>query len=176
MLKRVLTTSLFTLPLALALLIAPAYATGPAPQREIFARDECDPATFNQALGAGACSRPGGVKFAQFISQLTQLQRVPEWHFTPDTLQLVEDQTFVATNAGGEAHTFTEVAAFGGGFVPGLNQLAGNLTPRPECSFANPELNFIAPGQSTPTQSESSGAHLYQCCIHPWMHAVVNVR
>jgi hypothetical protein len=34
-------------------------------------------------------------------------------------------QTVRVTNAGGEGHTFTEVAAFGGGFVPFLNGVGG---------------------------------------------------
>jgi hypothetical protein len=64
------------------------------------------------------------------------------------------------------------------GFVPQLNQLAGNLTPRPKCSAANPEFagSFMAPGQSLTVSEEEEGPHLYQCCIHPWMHAVINVQ
>ena len=169
----------FLLPVALAMFAAPAYAAGPGPSspRQIFARDECDPVTFNQALGPGACARSGsGVKFPQFISELTRLQRVPEWRFTPDKVELHTGQPFIATNAGGETHTFTEVARFGSGFVPQLNQLAGNLSPRPECSPTNPELNLIRPGQSTAPETEDAGVHLYQCCIHPWMHAVLRVR
>ncbi|HEV8639134.1 MAG TPA: hypothetical protein VG370_33420 [Chloroflexota bacterium] len=163
--------------MAAAILVAPVYAADPGPQRQIFARDECDPVTFNRVLGAGACSRPAGVTFQQLISQLTSLQRAPEWRFTPGTVELSVGQPFVATNAGGESHTFTEVAQFGGGFVPPLNQLAGNLSPRPECGFSNPELRLLAPGQSTsPDSEDQTGAHLYQCCIHPWMHAVLNVR
>jgi plastocyanin len=181
MLKHLL-RGLVALPVAVAVLAAPAYAAGQAPQRQIFARDACDPVTFDQALGAGACTRSGGLPFQQFISQLTRLQRAPAWRFTPDSVELSPGQSFVATNAGGETHTFTEVAQFGGGFVPQLNQLSGNLTPallangQPACSRSNPELNLIAPGQSTMPDAEDAGVHLYQCCIHPWMHAVLRVR
>jgi hypothetical protein len=87
--------------------------------------------TFNQVVGAGSCSRPGGVTFDQLVSQLTNLKTALGWRFTPDTLTLSPDQPFVATNAGGEAHSFTEVANFGGGFVPALNELSGN--PAPAC-------------------------------------------
>ena len=174
---------LVALPLAACILVGPAYAAGPTPQRQIFARDVCDPVTFNQAIGAGTCTRPGGgLPFQQFISQLTRLESVPAWRFTPDTVVLSPGQPFVTTNAGGEAHTFTEVAQFGGGFVPQLNQLSGNLSPalldngQPACTPSNPELNFIAPGQSTAADSEDSGVHMYQCCIHPWMRAVLRVR
>jgi hypothetical protein len=38
-----------------------------------------------------------------------------------------------ARNRGGEEHTFTEVANFGGGCIAALNDLLG-LTPVPECA------------------------------------------
>src|SRR5438270_14097984 len=74
MLKHLL-RGLVVLPVAGAILVAPAYAAGTAPQRQILAMDACDPVTFDQVLGAGACVRPGGLPFQQFINQLTSLQR-----------------------------------------------------------------------------------------------------
>ncbi|HEY1953935.1 MAG TPA: hypothetical protein VGG76_14105, partial [Gemmatimonadaceae bacterium] len=34
-------------------------------------QDDCDPGTFNAALGAGACNRQGGTTLAQFNSELS---------------------------------------------------------------------------------------------------------
>src|SRR2546428_86823 len=34
--------------------------------------DACDAATFNAAVGPGTCQRPGGMKFDQFIAELTK--------------------------------------------------------------------------------------------------------
>ena len=66
-------------------------------------------------------------------------------------------------------HTFTEVANFGGGKVP---QLSEGLTPAPECAAS---VN-IAPGERVVLQGLTEGDHLYQCCIHPWMRALVKVE
>src|SRR5690349_23061445 len=66
--------------------------------RHIQIHDECDPRTFNAALGAGTCERRGGgVKFESFIAQLTRNQVVPQWHFTPPNLNIKLGQAFSAT-------------------------------------------------------------------------------
>src|SRR5262245_52843930 len=87
--------------------------------------DNCDPETFNAAIGPGTCAGPGGMPFDQFISLLTQLHLVPSWHFAPNLVNAKRGETFLVINKGGEVHTFTEVEEFGGGIVPNLNQLAG---------------------------------------------------
>jgi plastocyanin len=134
--------------------------------------DECDPATFNAALGAGTCTRAGNVTFATFTSEFTATGAVAAWRFDPSTMTLALGRTITATNNGGEVHTFTAVAAFGGGINPALN---GNLTETPECA-AITDADRIAPGASFTTAAlTSSGTHLYQCCIHPWMHETVTV-
>ena len=147
--------------------------------RTITIMDQCDPATFNVAVGPGTCAgNPGGVKFDMFISQLVHHQQADAWHFTPDPLRLSDGEQFRATNHGGEAHTFTEVDEFGGGFVPELNALAGGLSPTPECEALALKLpaGLIFPGQSTAPEDEDPGVHHYQCCIHPWMRTDVIVR
>ena len=83
-----------------------------------------------------------------------------------------------AKNAGGEAHTFTEVTAFGGGFVPPLNGVGGPagtvpLVPAAAC-LASPEI--VPPGATVQIKGLSPGVHKFQCCIHPWMRAVVDVE
>ena len=162
----------------LCTLIAPAFAADQAPHRVIFALDACDPTTFNQALGPGTCVRSGGgITFQMFLQQLQRLQRAPAWRFAPDDVHARSDDPILVENIGGETHTFTEVAQFGGGSVPQLNQLAGNLTERPECAAGpGPDNHILAPGASFVFTEEDPGTHLYQCCIHPWMHAVLTVR
>src|SRR5215211_1507490 len=80
--------------------------------------DSCDPGTFNAAIGPGTCVRDGGVKFDDFIAQLTRLGFVGSWHFSRPVANARVGQTLLVTNRGGEVHTFTEVEEFGGGIVP----------------------------------------------------------
>jgi len=136
--------------------------------------DACDGPSF--AAQGVDCSRTGGVQFQQFISELTARGTVGAWHFAPNTLVLQLGQSFSAFNRGGETHTFTEVKQFGGGIVPILNQLSGNLVPAAECLALDPS-DFIAPGGSSDSDvADEAGTELYQCCIHPWMRAVVTVK
>src|SRR5262245_5660673 len=93
--------------------------------RTITLFDACDPETFNAELGAGTCMRNGGVRFENFIEQLTRHHSVGAWHFAPPQARLDVGDVLVAENHGGETHTFTEVEEFGGGIVPLLNQLSG---------------------------------------------------
>jgi hypothetical protein len=130
--------------------------------------DACDPDTFNAAIGPGTCLRSGGMTFDRFIAQLTQLGFVGPWQFAPKNAQVHVGQTFVAMNRGGEVHTFTEVAAFGGGIVPELNEAAGITTVAPECG-ALEEDDFVAPGATYREDVEGTGRLKFQCCIHPWM-------
>src|SRR5207302_9505075 len=79
--------------------------------------DDCDPATFNAAIGPGTCRGDGDTTFAQFLKQLSP-KHVPEvWAFDPSRATAKAGQTIVAKNVGGETHTFTCVTEFGGGVV-----------------------------------------------------------
>jgi hypothetical protein len=86
-------------------------------------------------------------------------------------------QTFVATNRGGEVHTFTEVAEFGGGIVPLLNDLAHVANVAPEC---NPNVlepdDFVPSGRTYRKIIEYTGHLKFQCCIHPWMRIEASSR
>jgi hypothetical protein len=138
--------------------------------------DRCDPATFNAAVGDGTCQGDHtGITFDKFIAQLTRLQTVPEWLFAPGQVELKLGESFVATNDGGETHTFTEVEEFGGGMIDFLNQLAGTPIPAPEC-LNLAQADFIPPGGSRSDTPDAAGTEKYQCCIHPWMHATVHIR
>jgi len=152
-----------------------AYA---AAVRTVDVTDQCDPDTFNAAIGPGTCvgDHPG-VQFDVFVNQVGTSGQAGPWHFNPGVVALREGDAVQARNTGGETHTFTEVAQFGGGFVDQLNQLSGNPVPAPECNpGTNPEIQFIAPGQRTDPDVEEKGVHHYQCCIHPWMRTDVVVR
>jgi hypothetical protein len=137
--------------------------------------DACDPDSFNAVLGPGSCIRSGGVKFDQFIAQLTQLAMSPPWRFAPQNTVVRVGQTFVAENKGGEVHTFTEVDEFGGGIVPVLNQLAHTPTIAPACAALEGD-DFVPPGGSYREEAGHSGTLKFQCCIHPWMRMEATVR
>jgi plastocyanin len=152
-------------------------ASGAAGRLEISLNimDACDAATFNAAVGPGTCIREGGMKFAQFVAELTRHQEAGAWHFAPPAFQASIGQTIEATNRGGETHTFTHVAAFGGGIVPFLNTLSGNPKEAPECK-ALAAKDFVPPGGTFPASLPHAGAQKFQCCIHPWMRATAEVQ
>lgn len=144
-------------------------------ERPVTMYDACDPETFNAAIGPGTCVRSGGVRFEKFIEQLTRHGAIGSWFFSPPNTTLLEGQRFVATNRGGEVHTFTEVATFGGGIVPTLNQLTGQTQVAPECQTLQPS-DFIAPGaRLSEEEGAEAGTVRYQCCIHPWMRLEAKV-
>jgi plastocyanin len=136
--------------------------------------DACDPDTFDAAIGPGTCVRDGGVSFDEFVAQLTAHQSVGAWHFAPGVANATVGETFLASNTGGEVHTFTKVAAFGGGVVPFLNQLAGTPNVAPECNALEPD-DFVAPGGTYRDSVDHAGTVKFQCCIHPWMRLEATV-
>ena len=136
--------------------------------------DACDPETFNAALGEGSCTRSGGVRFDTFLEQLGRHHSIGAWHFAPSNVTMKVGELLVATNRGGEVHTFTEVEEFGGGIVDQLNQLTGLTEVAPECA-ALAGRGRIAPGASSSEEEEEAGVEKYQCCIHPWMRAEVRI-
>ena len=148
---------------------------GSSDVRRFEIHDACDPASFNAVIGPGTCTRPGGMKFGQFIEQLTKHQSVGAWSFSPPNVNLRLGQSFVALNRGGETHTFTEVEDFGGGINGTLNQLSGNPVPAPECTALAPS-DFLPPGATFNDTPDAVGTEKYQCCIHPWMRATVTIR
>ena len=96
----------------------------------------------------------------------------PSWRNQPSYISVRQGQTVRVTNRGGRAHTFTEVADFGGGFVTPLN---GAMTPAPECANP-PELVFVPYGGSQNLTALEPGLHKFQCCIHPWMRGAVRIN
>ncbi len=137
--------------------------------------DECDPTTFNAALGANSCVRQGTITLAQFNAELAATQTVAEWRFNPTNFSIRVGQSIQAMNAGGETHTFTEVQNFGGGMVPALNAASGNPVEAPECADLPSNALISAGSTFTTDRATAVGVEHYQCCIHPWMRATVTV-
>jgi hypothetical protein len=183
-----------TFAMCLAVLIAPSIAMASdrddSRVKQIQVRDDCDPATFN-AIGLGnICAGNGHTTFQKFAQQVMTLGRAPKWRFTPDSAHLELGDSFRATDLGGEVHSFTEVEHFGPSVIPQVNDLLNmhGAQPNAECSagFAkfnadpahnNPQLTtFMLPGQSFTDTPGTAGTELYQCCIHPWMQAVITTR
>src|SRR5215469_2012576 len=134
---------------------------------QIVALDECDPATFNAALGPDFCKN---VTLGAFTTLNDLFAKAaagtpdPSWDFEPDTLKVKEGTILTVTDQGGEPHTFTEVVKFGGGFIPGLN--AGEDTV-PECvgGFSNVAVarTRILQGSDVHITNLSKGVHHFQC-------------
>ena len=143
-------------------------------------QDDCDPATFDAALGAGTCrhrSSTAGVTLASFNAELAATHQVAAWQIFPPTLDVREGATFLLANTGGETHTYTEVENFGGGVVPALNQASGNTTVAPECVDAAAfDSSTVLSGATATHTFDERGTEKYQCCIHPWMRQTVTVR
>jgi len=141
--------------------------------------DDCDPTTFNAVLGDGACVGNGHTTFDAFIGELAATEDAHAWRNQPSQIHLNVGRPTFIENVGGETHTFTPVANFGGGFVNELNGISGNPVPAPEC--LNFGLIVFVPAGGTeegPTAGSSDlpvGRHKFQCCIHPWMRTVIEV-
>ncbi len=140
--------------------------------RQVSMMDACDP-SFNVFIGPGTCVRNGGVPFNVFIAQLTAHQSAGAWHNAPSQTDAWLGDSLVAVNKGGEVHTFTRVAAFGGGIVPLLNELSGTPNVVPECAA---ESTFVPPDGTDTETLDQSGELKFQCCIHPWMRTTVLVK
>lgn len=149
---------------------------------QVVALDECDPATFNapNAVGPDFCKNVAlgaSTKFADLFAKAAKGTPDPNWDFEPDTLAIKSGSILNVTNQGGEPHTFTEVAEFGGGFIPPLN---GGEQTVPEClgGFSSVAVarTRILQGSQRQIAGLSKGEHLFQCCIHPWMRTRVEVK
>lgn len=146
--------------------------------------DQCDPTTFN-AAGPVLCNPDfhGGVSLQDFQELLTPAAfGHPAWRFQPPYRTIDPEERVHVTNRGGEGHTFTEVpeveegqSPFGGGRVKALNEPLGlKGLELPVCLDAT-QSPVIPPGQSVHLKHLSEGTHYFQCCIHPWMHAIIQV-
>jgi plastocyanin len=147
---------------------------------QVVALDECDPATFNAALGADFCKNVtlgAFTTFDELFAEAAAGTPDPKWDFEPDTLSVKKGTTVSVVDQGGEPHTFTEVEKFGGGFVEGLN---GGEPTVPECVGGFATLGVaktrILQGSHVEITGLSKGTHRFECCIHPWMRVKVEVK
>jgi plastocyanin len=137
-------------------------------------RDDCDPTDPSWAPTGGCLLENGDVNRNEFNALLVSpLSKStvghPAWRAEPSYLKLDVGTTVAVQNTGGRTHTFTEVAQFGGGRVPPLNV---GLVPAPECATATD----LPAGATQEVNGLSAGNHRFQCCIHPWMRALVKVK
>ena len=147
--------------------------------RRIALLDDCNPGDPAWATIGGCVRRNGAVNRSEFQAYLRAPLVVgmvghPAWSIAPLYLKTKVGKTLRVKNEGGRAHTFTEVAQFGGGRVLGLNV---GSTPAPECLLAPGAVDptLLAPGASFQVQGLSVGDHKFICCLHPWMRQLGKV-
>ena len=173
--------------MALLALVVAAFATATASGRSdddddddgrksIAMRDDCDPNDPAWDPTGGCTLKRGDVTFAEFLGELDSPRASAvighqAWRNDPPYLEVKAGTTIRVKNEGGRGHTFTEVAAFGGGKIP-LPPLNEGLTQAPEC----PASLDIAPDGRIDVSGLAEGNHRFMCCIHPWMRAVIKVK
>src|SRR6202040_2982952 len=145
---------------------------------QVVVLDECEPASFNAALGPDFCKNitlGAFTTLSELFAKAAAGTPDPGWDFEPDTLNIRQGTTVVVVDQGGEPHTFTEVKQFGGGFIGPLNN---GQAAAPECAagFDGTPAGIavaktrILQGSTSLVTGLSKGTHYFQCCIHPWMH------
>jgi len=155
----------------------------PKPIAQIVALDECDPTSFNAAIGPDFCKNVAlaPLGYATTIQDLFAKAAAgtpdPNWDFEPDAVTINKGTILSVVDQGGEPHTFTEVKAFGGGFIPGLN---GGEAAVPECAAGFSDVGVAKTrtiqGSTLLVTGLSKGTHYFQCCLHPWMRVKVQVK
>jgi plastocyanin len=169
-------------------LLAPAIARADAPKAEpVRALDACDKPTWDATFGPGLCQRDaGGVTPAEWQSKMNPKDfGHGAWWFNVSggrvgTTKLKQGDWFRVTNEGGEAHTFTNLEAYGGtGFTGGC--IAPLSTPLGLSVFGGDCANGIAnttiqPGQTVDFAALPIGTYHFQCLFHPWMRQTVKVE
>jgi plastocyanin len=158
----------------------PAEASQPR-VAQVVALDECDPVTFNASLGPDFCkniSLGAFTTLSDLFAEAAAGTPDPKWDFEPDTLNIKEGTALSIVDQGGEPHTFTEVAQFGGGFIPDLNGPGETTIPECDGGFANIAVarTRLLQGSTVKVTDLPKGEHRFQCCIHPWMRVTVQVK
>ncbi len=178
--SRVIALALLVIGIVVALLVGPwrMGTVRAAENDEVAILDDCDPTDPAFAPTGGCALEEGAVNRNEFNALLASPLTLPPssfvighpaWRNQPSYLKVEQDQTVKVTNKGGRGHTFTHVDAYGGGFVPPLNI---GLKQADECKTAT----VLPPGTSTEVTGLSVGIHRFQCCIHPWMRALIKVK
>lgn len=156
------------------LFAAPAPASNSGMEQRIRVQDDCEPASFNAAIGDGTCIGDGDVTFDRFVEELADGGH-NHWAFKPGDTRIDRGGSLHLVSKAGEVHTFTEVAEFGPGCVPFLNDALGlDGPPAMDCATAFNAPLF--PGAERMVGGLSVGTHKFECAIHPWMQTTVEVR
>ncbi len=153
----------------------------------IEARDACDPATF----GPEGCVRSDDsgrrVTIDEAIDRIIRTGSHNAWRFSPDNIKVDAGQPLVVRlGQGGEFHTFTKVDSFGPGCIGEINvlifgsedgpALCGDIVDPPGIPRTFLEDGVTPEARTVPAAALTPGRNLFQCMIHPWMHATVTVR
>lgn len=199
-----------TLALGSTLLVVSAVQASAGGDRVIELRDDCSNAPDS---GFPTCTIPGSTDLEEFREEIRDHEFDGHWKYNPggvsvqgSTVDVDEGGKVVLINKGGQLHTFTRVAAFGGGFLPTINvgspvsapctDWCANAVPVTECSrgfqadgitpiprgpgpnsfFLNPFPSPSVVLQTGPGTNLPAGTYKYQCCLHPWMRLNLVVK
>jgi len=83
--------------IASVLLACAKDTTSPVADAKVSVQGQCDPASFNAALGSGAFAKQGTMTFAQFNSELNATHQVAAWRFVPNAFTIRMGQSITAT-------------------------------------------------------------------------------
>jgi len=150
-------------------------------QTQVVALDECDPKTFNEALGPDFCKNIAlgyTTTLSDLFSEAQSGHPDPTWDCEPDTVHIHQGIPLSVVDQGGEPHTFTEVKHFGGGFIPQLNAPGEHTVPECKGGFGEVAVarSRLLQGSQLQVTGLAPGEHRFQCCIHPWMRVKVEVK
>jgi plastocyanin len=178
---RTLLASFFVAALTLSFVPSAPEQENPPSFAQVVALDECDPVTFNAALGPDFCRNVtlgASTKLADLFTKAAAGTPDPGWDFEPDTIKIKKGTILTVVDQGGEPHTFTEVEKFGGGFIPGLNAPGEDTISECAGGFSKVAVakTRILQGSHVQITGLSKGEHLFECCIHPWMRVKVEVK
>jgi len=141
---------------------------------QVVALDECDPATFNAptAVGPDFCRNVAlgaSTTLADLFAAAQSGNPDSKWDFEPDSLTINKGAILSVADQGGEPHTFTEVAKFGGGFISGLNGPGEQTVPECNGGFSRVEVarTRILQGSQLQLTGLSKGEYLFSAAYIP---------
>lgn len=169
--------------LGTVLVTAPTATAGGGDTQRVRMDDDCEPTSFNAAIGPGTCVGDGDTTFDDFLAQLAENgmeanKSADDWRFQPERFHIDVGDRLKVVNVGGEFHTFTKVKRFGGGCIDELNAVLRVDDVVKEClKFPGiAEATGVPAGGTRYVHGLKAGTHRFECLIHPWMQSVVTVR
>ena len=133
-------------------------------------------------LGPGACVGSGQTTFQDLLDQFAATGSVDKWQFSRPDFNIDAGGTITVVDEGGEPHTFTRVAFFGNGCSPltTASRWRRHAGESIDCTTFNPfaDASTVFPGGPPLTVGDLAPGTTakFQCMIHPWMRATVDVR